>query len=96
MMAESVFVNVFGAQESIPPTYVACRTAPPGWESIPGLLKMFTNTGSGGPVQIPYSCSVPSPHRMFKNSGSDKTVRPVNTIDTLFLSPIDYLWFGVA
>ncbi len=24
-----------------------CRTAPPGWKSIPGLLKSFTNTGSG-------------------------------------------------
>jgi hypothetical protein len=23
-----------------------CRTGPPGWESIPGLLKSFTNTGS--------------------------------------------------
>ncbi len=22
-------------------------TSPPGWESIPGLLKRFTNTGSG-------------------------------------------------
>jgi hypothetical protein len=35
--AEPVVVNVYGAQESIPP----------GWESIPGLLKRFTNTGSG-------------------------------------------------
>jgi hypothetical protein len=34
--AEPVFVNVYGAPESIPP----------GWESIPGLLKRFTNTGS--------------------------------------------------
>ncbi len=24
-----------------------CRTGPPGWESIPGLLKRSTNTGSG-------------------------------------------------
>ncbi len=24
-----------------------CRTGPPGWESIPGLLKRFTNPGSG-------------------------------------------------
>ncbi len=24
-----------------------CRTGPQGWESIPGLLKRFTNTGSG-------------------------------------------------
>ncbi len=33
----STVVDVYGAQESIPP----------GWESIPGLLKRFTNTGSG-------------------------------------------------
>ncbi len=35
--AEPVFVNIYGAQESIPP----------GWESIPGLLKRFSNSGSG-------------------------------------------------
>jgi hypothetical protein len=35
-LSERVFVNVYGAQESIPP----------GWDSIPGLLKRFTNTGS--------------------------------------------------
>ncbi len=34
--SEPVLVNVYGAQESIPP----------GWESIPGFLKKFTNTGS--------------------------------------------------
>ncbi len=34
--AEPVFVNVYGAPVSIPP----------GWESIPGPLKWFTNTGS--------------------------------------------------
>jgi hypothetical protein len=34
---ESVFVNVSGAQESILP----------GWESIAGFLKRFTNAGSG-------------------------------------------------
>ncbi len=28
-----------------------CCTGPPGWESIPGLLKRSTNTGSGGPVR---------------------------------------------
>ncbi len=42
------------SDESIPPAYVAWRadmtnkltyTGPPGWESIPGLLKRFTNTG---------------------------------------------------
>jgi hypothetical protein len=33
--AEPIFVNVSGAQESIPP----------GWESIPGLLKRLTNSG---------------------------------------------------
>jgi hypothetical protein len=35
--AEPVFANIYGAQESIQP----------GWESIPGLLKRSTNTGSG-------------------------------------------------
>ncbi len=45
------------SEESIPPAYVAWRagttnrvsygTGPPGWESIPGLFKRFTNTGSG-------------------------------------------------
>jgi hypothetical protein len=48
LYSEPVFVNVSGAQESIPPAYVAwsrryvkkgCRTSPPGWESISGLLK---------------------------------------------------------
>jgi hypothetical protein len=53
---ESVFVNVYGAQESIQPTYVAwrtgttnrvaCNTGTPGWESDPGLLKRSTSTGS--------------------------------------------------
>ena len=33
---------------------------------------------------------------MFKNSGSDKTVRPGNMVDTLFLFSIDSLWVGVA
>ncbi len=42
--------------QSIPPAYVDWQasttnrvvvTSPPGWESIPGLLKRFTNTGSG-------------------------------------------------
>ncbi len=33
---EPELVNVSGAQESIPP----------GWESIPRLLKRFTNSGS--------------------------------------------------
>ncbi len=35
--SEPEFVNVYGAQESIPP----------GWKSIFGLLKRFTNMGSG-------------------------------------------------
>jgi hypothetical protein len=34
--------NVYGAQESIPMNRFC-----PGWELIPGLLKRFTNTGSG-------------------------------------------------
>ncbi len=39
-------------EESIPPAYAAWwagttnRNAVPGWESIPGLLQRFTNTGS--------------------------------------------------
>jgi hypothetical protein len=33
---EPLFVDVYEAQESIPP----------GWESTPGLLKKFTNMGS--------------------------------------------------
>ncbi len=52
----------------IPPDYIAwqagttkldCRTGPPGWESIPGLLKWFTNKGSGPPgsTVIPYNSS---------------------------------------
>ncbi len=37
---EPLFVNAYGAQQSIPP----------GWESIPGLLKSSTNTGLGSLV----------------------------------------------
>jgi hypothetical protein len=42
-------------QESIPPAYVSlagryvkvgCGTGPPGWESILGSFKRFTNSGS--------------------------------------------------
>ncbi len=57
---ELVIVNVSGAQESIsrnrfrqlmepigPECQQGCRTGPPGWESIPRLLKRSTNTGSG-------------------------------------------------
>ncbi len=56
---EPVFVNVYGGQESIPGIDSAnlcslagwydkngCRTGPPGRESIPGLLKRSTDTGS--------------------------------------------------
>ena len=47
------------SKESIPPAYVSLRadtsnrvaTVPPGWKSIPGLLKRFTNTGSGGLIR---------------------------------------------
>ncbi len=44
------------SEKSIPPAFVDWQagtknrvavTGPPGWESIPGLLKRFTNTGSG-------------------------------------------------
>ncbi len=27
-----------------------CPTGPPGWESIPGILKRFTDSGSGPPA----------------------------------------------
>jgi hypothetical protein len=40
----------------------SCRIGPPGWKSIPGLLKRSTNTGSDGPVRQPYSYSVLSRH----------------------------------
>ncbi len=33
-------------------TCVSGRTGLPGWESIPGLLKRFTNTGSGKAVHF--------------------------------------------
>ncbi len=40
---EPVFVNVYGAQESVPRNPIRA-----GWESIPGLLKRSTNSGSEG------------------------------------------------
>ncbi len=50
---EPEFVNVLEAQESIPRAYVVWRAdtsirvlVPTRWESIPGLLKRFTNSGS--------------------------------------------------
>jgi hypothetical protein len=52
------------SEESIPPAYVAwcagttnrfCRIGPLGWESIPGLLKRFTNTGSGACLMLAQS-----------------------------------------
>jgi len=50
---ELEFVNVCGAQESIPRNRLAgryvkkgCHTGPPGWESITGLLKRFPNSGT--------------------------------------------------
>ncbi len=64
---EPVFVNDYGAQELIPRNrfrqlmfsggpfrQIGYRTGPPGWESIPGLLKMFTNTGSASVLQRMY------------------------------------------
>jgi hypothetical protein len=36
--AEPEFIKVYRAQDR-------CRTGPPGWKSIPGLLKRFTNSG---------------------------------------------------
>ncbi len=59
LSAEPVFVNVYGGQESIPMDRCGladrydkygCRTGPLCWESIPGLLKRSTNTGSAGCV----------------------------------------------
>jgi hypothetical protein len=59
-LSETEFVNVYGAQESIQrnrysslciwragtKNSAVVYTGPPGWESIPGLIKRFTNTGS--------------------------------------------------
>jgi hypothetical protein len=59
--AEPVFLKVYGAQESISPSSVvgrACTTnrvvvpARQGWESIPELLKRFTNTCSSNPPPL--------------------------------------------
>ncbi len=60
MESEPVFLNVYGAQESIPRNrfrqpmqpggpvrQIGFRTGSPGRESMPGLLKRSTNTGSG-------------------------------------------------
>jgi hypothetical protein len=52
---EPVFVFVYGAQESIPPAYVVWPARrqigdPPGWKSIPGLLKDL-QTRAQGPTQ---------------------------------------------
>ncbi len=72
---EPVFVNVYGAQESIPRNRfrqpmkpggpvrkIGFRTGPPGWESIPGLLKRSTNTGSEHKARILLEVSLsPSP-----------------------------------
>jgi hypothetical protein len=52
-LPEPVFLNVYGAQESIPRNEFRQPMKP------------------GGPVQKPYSYSVPSPHRLFKYSSSD-------------------------
>jgi hypothetical protein len=55
-LSEPVFLNVYGAQELIPRN----EFRQPMWP--------------GGPVRFvrkPYSYSVPSPHRLFKNSSSD-------------------------
>jgi hypothetical protein len=49
---ELEFVIIYASQESIPPAYLTwqtgtsnrgCRSGPPGWEAIPGLLKKFPN-----------------------------------------------------
>jgi hypothetical protein len=60
LIPEPLFVNVYRAQESLLRNDFVilcslagrydksgCRTGPPGWESIPGLLKRFTNMLSG-------------------------------------------------
>ncbi len=49
---EPVFLNVYGARESIPRNEFRRPMQP------------------GGPIRKPYSYSVHSPHRLFKNSGS--------------------------
>ncbi len=52
---EPVFVNAHAAQESIPP----------GWESIPGLLEKFTNTGSAHHAS---TCAARNPQPVFANA----------------------------
>jgi hypothetical protein len=48
------------------PGFDSKETIPPGWESIPGLLKRFTNTGSSGPVRQPYSTRFIAPLDCYK------------------------------
>jgi hypothetical protein len=50
---EPVFLNFYGAQESIPGNRFRQSMKP------------------GGPAGQTYSYSVPSPHRLFKNSSTD-------------------------
>ncbi len=56
-ISEPKFLNIQWAQVSTPRNRFlqssrygkkGCRTGPPGWESIPGLHKRFTNSGSKG------------------------------------------------
>ncbi len=39
-------INIYSAF-SLPVRQICCCTGPSGWESIPGLLKKFTDSGSG-------------------------------------------------
>jgi hypothetical protein len=43
-------------------------------ESIPRNQFRLAVSGGGGPVRQPYSYSVPSPHRLFKNSSTGDTL----------------------
>ncbi len=54
--AETVFLNLKGAQESIPRNRFRLPMQP------------------GGPVRQPYSYSVASPHRLFKNSSTEAKI----------------------
>ncbi len=87
--------------ESIPSAYVAwravyvkygCRSGQPGWESIPGLLKRFTNSGSGEIVIFQHCNSIPGhfTYEYLRNSRRSKEpdvktwIKTVKSIDLAF------------
>jgi hypothetical protein len=48
-----------------------CRTGPPGWKSIPGLLKRSSNTGTGRPLRQPYMTYLPAGPLGYVEGGID-------------------------